>query len=112
MLLLFALPVLVTVTLAHRYLQTYAPSNVLVRRVRSTQPRVRTAGGLLLLAWALLIAMHVAAVAVVAGWPAWVNLIVLVLAWDALKFLTLAIITAFRSLTWIVRRWAVRQPVA
>jgi|GEM_PF-1840836 len=90
MILLLAFPVLLTVGLVHRYLQNYAPSNVLVRRVRSTHPRARTAAGLLAIACVLLIAMHVAAVAVAAGAPGWLNLVVLVLAWDALKVAWLA----------------------
>ena len=85
MLLLVALPVLATVALAHRYLQTYAPSNVLVRRVRSMRARLPTAAGLLALACVLLTAMHVAAEAVAAEAPGWLNLVVLVLAWDAIK---------------------------
>ena len=41
MLILLALPVIVAVAAFHRYLQIYAPSNLLVRRVRAQQPRWR-----------------------------------------------------------------------
>jgi hypothetical protein len=39
MLFLLALPTFVAVAAMHRYLVLYAPSNILVRRVRSTLPR-------------------------------------------------------------------------
>jgi hypothetical protein len=80
-----ALPVFATVALAHRYIQIYAPTNCLVRRVRVATPRLRTAVGLLGIAAALVFAMHVVAEAVAAGAPGELNLVVLVLAWDAIK---------------------------
>lgn len=86
MLLLLAVPVLATVALAHRCLQTYAPSNVLVRRVRSARPRWGVVGGLIGTAVVLLAMVHVVAGAAAAGAPGWLNVIVLVLAWDAIKF--------------------------
>lgn len=85
MVLLLAVPVFGAVALMHRYLQLYAPSNLLVRRVRLAVPRVRTAAVLLALGAILLVAMHVAAKAVAAGAPGWLNVLVLVLAWDAVK---------------------------
>jgi hypothetical protein len=86
MVLLIAFPVFATVAFVHRCLHLYAPSNLLVRHVRVAAPRFRTAVGLFALAAALLIVMHVAAEAVAAGAPGWLNLLVLVLAWDAIKF--------------------------
>jgi hypothetical protein len=86
MLLLLAIPVLASVALAHRFLQTYAPSNVLVRRVRSARPRLGVAAGLIGTAMVLLAMVHVVASAAAAGAPGWLNVVVLVLAWDAIKF--------------------------
>lgn len=38
MLLLLALPVMAAVAAAHRYLQVYAPTNLLVRRLSAKEP--------------------------------------------------------------------------
>lgn len=96
MILLLALPVFATVALIHRCLQVYAPTNRLARRVRMAAPRFRTAAGLLAVAAALLLAMHMVAEAVASGAPGWLNLVVLVLGWDAIKLGWLAIIVAVR----------------
>ena len=58
--------------------------------VRSAPPRWLMAAALLGLATVLLLTMHAVANAVSAGAPGWLNLVVLVLAWDALKVATLA----------------------
>ena len=85
MLLLLALLVFAVVALVHRYLQMYAPSNVLVRRVRWSAPTWRMAAGLLVAALVLVGVLHVLARAIEEGAPGWLNLVVLVLAWDAIK---------------------------
>jgi hypothetical protein len=106
MVLLLALPVFAAVALVHRYLQLYAPSNLLVRRVRIATPRLRTSVGLLAVAATLLIAMHMVAEAVAAGAPGWLNLVVLALAWDAIKVGLLAVATALRAAEGgLRRRW-------
>ena len=91
MLILLAIPVIVAVVLLYRLIQAVAPSNLLVGRVRSGYPRWRTAVALLGLATVLLITVHVLAGAVSAGAPGWLHLVVLVLAWDALKVGWLAV---------------------
>lgn len=111
MIMLLALPVLLGVARVHSYLEVYAPSNVLIRRVRTSRPTLRICAMLGALATGLLVAMKLSACAVAAGAPGWLNLFVLVLAWDALKLLMLAIITAFRLLTRVVRNRGVQQPV-
>lgn len=50
-----------------------------------SRPTLRTCAMLVVLAAGLLAAMKVAADAVAAGAPGWLNLFVLVLAWDAIK---------------------------
>lgn len=85
MLFLLAVPVISCVAFLWRYLQIYAPSNMLIRRVRLAPPRGRTVLILLALAVSLLIAMHIVSQAVGQGAPSWLNLVVLVLAWDAIK---------------------------
>jgi hypothetical protein len=95
MLILLAIPVIVAVAFVHQSVQAVAPSNLLVRRVRSARPRCRTGAVLLGLATVLLLAMHVVADAVSAGW---LNLVVLVLAWDALKLGWLAVGVLLRAI--------------
>lgn len=85
MLFMLAVPILLVVASVHRYLALYAPSNLLVRRVRARQARPRTVAALLALSAVLLVAMHAVAEAVGAGAPGWLNLVVLILAWDAIK---------------------------
>ena len=81
--------------LAHRYLQMYAPSNAIVARVRRARPRVRVAGGLLVLSAALAFVAAILTDVVASGGPGWLNLLVLIAAWDALKFGILAVRVPF-----------------
>ena len=98
MILLLTIPVIAVVALAHRCLLLYAPSNVLIRRVRVSRPKLSTAAAVLALAAGLVVAMKVVLDAVAAGAPGWLNVIVLVLAWDAIKCGLLAVGEAWRSL--------------
>ena len=98
MLILLALPVIVAVAAMHRYLQCYAPTNLLARRVRAREPHWRTAAALSALAAALLVAMHILAGIIANGAPRWLNVVVLVLAWDAIKCGVIALATALRTL--------------
>ncbi|MGN6131379.1 MAG: hypothetical protein ACTHOK_13655, partial [Nocardioidaceae bacterium] len=98
MVILLAFPVFAAVALVHRCLQLYAPSNLLARRVRIGTPRLRISAGLLAVGATLLIAMHIVAVGIAAGAPGWLNLLVLVLAWDAIKVGWLALGVAARLL--------------
>jgi len=104
MIMLLALPVIAAVALAHRYLVLYAPSNVLIRRVRATAPALRTAAAMLTLASSLIVALRVISGAVAAGAPGWLNLVVLVLAWDAIKIGWFAIAVLFRWVGLVARR--------
>lgn len=99
MVLLLALPVFAAVALTYRYLQLYAPSNLLVRRVRAAEPRLRTATALLVLATLLLVGMHVTTEAVAAGAPGYLNFLVLMLAWDAIKLGGLGVLVSLRLLS-------------
>lgn len=104
MLLLLTLPVFVAVATVHRYLQPNAPSNLLAIRVRSTLPTFRMAGVLLALAVVLMTAMHALAERVAAGAPGWLNLVVLVLAWDGIKVALLAARSGLGALALAARR--------
>lgn len=104
MLVLLAIPAIVAVAFVHRLVQLVAPTNLLVRSVRSARPCGRLGAALLGLAAVLLLTMHVVADAVVAGAPGWLNLLVLVLAWDALKVGWLAVCVILRSIVCVVRQ--------
>ncbi|WP_141012961.1 hypothetical protein [Nocardioides sambongensis] len=106
MLILIALPVLVAVAAVHRYLQFYAPTNVLARRVRTAFPTFRMVLALLAFAAVLLVLMHVIAGSIAAGAPGWLNLVVLVLAWDTLKVGCLALAVGLRRISVAARRAA------
>ncbi|KQW42642.1 hypothetical protein ASC77_23565 [Nocardioides sp. Root1257] len=85
MLTLLAIPVLWAVMRTHEYLQAYAPTNVLARSARCAPPTWDKAVGLPTLTLAFLAATRGLAEAVAAGAPSWLNLAVLVLAWDTMK---------------------------
>lgn len=104
MLMLLALPVIVAVTEMNRYLQLYAPTNLLVRRTRAGRPRWRNVAALLVLASSLLVVMHALTVALASGGPAWLNLVVLVLGWDAIKLCGLAGIQVVRCVLVLTAR--------
>jgi hypothetical protein len=95
---LLVIPVLAAVDLGHRYFQIYAPMNMVSRKVRRSPPRFRAAAGLLILALALLSAMHGLAMASDVGAPTFLNLVVLLLAWDTIKIGVLALFVATRCL--------------
>lgn len=91
MIMLLALPVIGAVALAHRYLALYAPTNVLIRRVRASAPSLATVAALLAAASILIVGVKVVSEAIAGEAPGWLNLVVLVLAWDAIKIGWLAI---------------------
>lgn len=104
MLIVLAIPVIVAVALVHRLIQVVAPSNLLFRRVRKAAPTFQTVVALLALAAALLALTHGLAEAVAAGAPGWLNFVVLILAWDAIKVGLLAFLTAVRRVVSAARR--------
>jgi hypothetical protein len=96
--LLIVVPVIVLVVCAHSLVQTYAPTNVLVRRVRSSRPTFRMSVALGALAFGCASAVLTSHLAIEAGAPGWLNLVVLVLAWDAIKFAVMACVTSVSRL--------------
>lgn len=104
MLFLLFLTIVSCVALLWRLLQVCAPSNMLIRHVRSARPRWRSVPALLALAAALLGAMHIVSQAIGRGAPSWLNLVVLVLAWDGIKIGLLAIATALGAISEFVLR--------
>ena len=97
LLLLIAVPVIIVVTASHGLLQAYAPSNLLIRHLRASRRTFRTAIVTAALAFACAAGVHAITRAIDAGAPGWLNLIVLVLAWDAIKLTALMVMTAGRA---------------
>jgi hypothetical protein len=98
MLLLFAIPVIGLVAFVHGLVQSFAPSNVLIGQVRGSQPTLRSAVALFVLAALLGCLAHAVCAALRTGAPGWLNLLVLVLLWDAIKFALLAAHTTLRRM--------------
>ncbi|TNM37693.1 hypothetical protein FHP29_18090 [Nocardioides albidus] len=96
MIFLLAFPIVAMVALAHRSLLLFAPSNVLIRRVRASRPTLSTVVAMVAIAAGLLVAVKVVSDAVAAGASGWLNLVVLVLAWDSFKVGWLAVGVALR----------------
>jgi hypothetical protein len=101
MLLLLVLPVIAIVAATHRYVLLYAPSNVLLRRARAAPPTARMVAGFLGSGVVLFLAMHALAQKVAAGAPGWLNILVLMLAWDGIKCGCAALGTAVRCVRWV-----------
>lgn len=97
MVLRLALPVLAVVAGAHRYLLRYAPVIIVVGKVTSSRPRPNPGAKLLALSGAFLIAVKAVSAAVKDGAPSWLNLVVLVLACDAIKVAAVAVQQFFAS---------------
>ena len=99
---LLVVPMVWIVAAAHRHLALYAPSNVLVRNARLSARPWQTSAALIALTAACLGAVHLVSEAVSRGASAWLHLAVLILAWDAIKFATLALGLAGRGVTRLV----------
>lgn len=97
MLVLLAIPVMAAVSLAYRLVQAAAPSNMLIAHVRGRRPRFHGAACLAALALALVTLAHGVALAISSGAPGWLNLVEVVLAWDAIKIGLLAASLVARS---------------
>jgi hypothetical protein len=104
MLILLTLPVIAVVAAVQRYLQCCAPSNLLARRVRAATPTFRMAVSLLVLAAVLLALMHAVAKFIAVGGSGWLNIVVLVLAWDAMKMALLAARSGLGALAFAAHR--------
>lgn len=96
MFLLLMVPVVVLVAAVHRVLQLYAPSNVLASRVRRERPRLGTVLRLVAMAAGLVVGAHLLATWAATGGPGWLNLVVLIAIWDAMKLTLLAIAVVLR----------------
>jgi hypothetical protein len=100
---LLLVPVIFVVMTLHRGLQVAAPSNVLTRRVQTARPRLVLAGGLGALSLGLIGTAHALGVAVTRGGPEWLHLLVLVMLWDAVKVLCLAVAVTVRWTVTVAR---------
>lgn len=88
----------------HRYLQTYAPSNVLLAHVRGTRPRLRVVIALLAIAAALMAGAFALSERAASGGPGWLHLLGLATIWDSFKFAVLALAEVTRCAAATLRR--------
>lgn len=96
MLVLLAVPVILLVAMCHRMLQLHAPSNRLVRNARISGPTWRLVAAHALLALGCLLAMRLVTLAISSGATEILYLVVMLLAWDSIKFAALACLTFVR----------------
>jgi hypothetical protein len=75
----------------HRFLYTYMPSNIAIDLLRTRRGLKWALPVALILVPAYLIASAMASAAVDRSGPDWLNVLVLVFIWDAMKFTALAI---------------------
>lgn len=90
---------------AHAVLQAWAPSNILVRRVKGAPPSWPAAAVIMLLAASLILAMRVVELAAAAGGPTWFYLEAADRGIDAIKPAVLGLIVVGRRTLLSVRRW-------
>lgn len=88
----------------HAILQAWAPSNILIRRVKSAPPRWSTVGGLVGLAYALILMIRGLELAIAAGAPTMLYVLVGICAWDCMKVALLALREALRTTVVMLRR--------
>jgi uncharacterized membrane protein len=88
---LFVKPAFVAAALLHRSQNFCAPLNALIRRVRVSRQTARMAALLCVLTGTLLIAMVAVSIATASGAPGWLNLVVLILTWEAARSGALAV---------------------
>lgn len=98
MLVLISVHVVVAMIVVHRFLQHHAPTNHVVRHARASAPTMRAAALHAGLAAACLTGLRAVGLAIAAGAPRVLYLLVLVMAWDAIKLLG--------SATWLLGRAA------
>lgn len=108
MLVLLAVPVMLSVALCHRMLQLHVPSNRLVRNARISGPTWRLVAAHALLALGCLLAMRLVTLAISPGATEILYLVVMLLAWDSIKFAASACLTFIRLSALQCRRYAVR----
>ena len=93
----------------HYYLQTFAPTNILLRRLR-------TRGGLkwaiptaLVLVPVYLFAAALTTAVIANGGPDWLNLVAVPCIWNAMKFASFALLTPIHFLRMARRRQMAKQ---
>lgn len=86
MLVLLAVPVILAVAFIHNAVQRHAPSNKLVRRAWRSEPSGRVVMVQGLLAVGFSFAVHLVLIAIVSGASKALFLVVMLLAWNSIKF--------------------------
>ena len=86
MLVLLAVPVILAVAFIHIAVQRHAPSNKLVRRAWSSEPSGRVVMAQALLALGFSFAVHLVLIVIDSGANRALFLVVMLLAWNSVKF--------------------------
>ena len=88
----------------HYYLRAYAPTNILLRRLRSRDGIKWAFPAALILVPTYLFAAAIATTVVDDGGPGWLNFVAMTCVWNAMKFALLAPVSVMLLLTGLVRR--------
>lgn len=105
---LLVLSVRLTVTI-HYYLRAYAPTNILLRRLRSRDGRKWAIPTALVLVPTYLFAAAIATSVIADGGPGWLNLAALTCIWNAFKFGGLGVLSLPMLLSRLARSWRAAQ---
>ncbi len=89
---------------AHAYVDAYAPTNILIRTLRTTEAQrlALPISALLVIAYGLLGAWLTSIID--SGGPAWLNPLALLCAWNTIKFAWVAVASAAASVRRVIAR--------
>ena len=93
----------------HYYLQAFAPTNILIRHLRTRDGLKWAIPAALLLVPTYLFAAAIATTVIDDGGPGWLNVVVLTCTWNAMKIGLVVLVSLISHLTGPRRR---RDPVA
>lgn len=88
----------------HYYLRAYAPTNILLRRLRARDGLKWAIPAALVLAPTYLFAAAIATTVIGDGGLGWLNLVALTCIWNAIKFVCVTPVSAVQLATVLVRR--------
>ena len=82
----------------HYYLRAFAPTNMLLRRLRTRRGPKWVIPAALLLVPTYLFAAAITTAVIADGGPGWLNLVVLTCIWNAIKFAGMGVLSPFMML--------------
>ena len=93
----------------HYYLQAFAPTNILLRHLRTRGGLKWAVPAALVLVPTYLSAAAIATTVLDVGGPGWLNLVALTCIWNAMKFASFALLTPIHFLRMARRRQKAKQ---